>query len=492
MGIIQRQSIKNFFTSYVGVIIGFVNIIIIQPRFLSPEELGLTRVLYSFALLLSTFVPMGMANIAIKFFPEFRNKENRHNGFFGFMLLGTVVGFVFTATLLFIFKNNITGEYVEKSKLFADFFYWVFPLIFILTLITQLNIYCYSLYKSTVPAFLNDVMARIGVIVVISLYFLKWFTLKTFIILFVSVYGLQVIALLIYIFYEERPGFKINRAAFTPPKLKTMFTYAAVVWMASVASTGLKELGTILLGTQIELNMVAVYAIAAFIPTIIEVPLNAFDKIATYKIVNALSEKNLTQVDDIFKKSARFMLLSAGLLFLGINCNAQSIVQFLPPTYRDTVQIILIVSCGSLFNMATGLNSQILFYSDKYSYGAASMIFSVIVNYALLMLLIPTLGILGAALATTVSGVAMNLINSFIVWKKFGIHSLEIRMLWTFILIGVIYFIDYFIPHTYNTITDILIHGSFVTILYIAVLWKLGYLTELIDFAKSSFVKKSN
>jgi hypothetical protein len=59
MGVIKRQGIKNTIATYIGFVIGFVNLIIIQPNFLSKEELGLTRVLYSFALLVAMFVPMG-------------------------------------------------------------------------------------------------------------------------------------------------------------------------------------------------------------------------------------------------------------------------------------------------------------------------------------------------------------------------------------------------------------------------------------------------
>ena len=185
MGIIQRQSIKNFFTGYVGVLIGFVNIIVIQPRFLSPEELGLTRVLYSFALFLSTFVPMGISNIAIRFFPEFKNPEKRHHGFFGFMLSGSIIGFAITAVVLFLFREVIIAQYAAKSQLFADFFYWVFPFTFLLSFATQLNLYCYSIFKSTVPGFINDVIVRLGIIAVVSLYYLKLFSLPVFILLFV-------------------------------------------------------------------------------------------------------------------------------------------------------------------------------------------------------------------------------------------------------------------------------------------------------------------
>lgn len=489
MGVIQRQSIKNFFTSYVGILIGFVNILIIQPRFLAPEELGLTRVLYSFSLLLCTFVPLGTANISIKFFPKFRNPAKRHHGFFGFIIWSTFIGFILTACMLLVFKNFFIGQYLEKSKLFADFFYFVFPLTFILALITQLNTYCYSLYKSTVPSFINDIVMRVGIIALISLYYLKLFSLSTFIILFVSVYGTQIILLLIYIFYEDKPGFIIDFSFFKTIGWKPLISFGLILWLSSISSTGLKELATIILGTKVSLDNVAVYVVAAFIPTLIEAPLNALDKIATFNITTALSNNNLKIVDEIYKKSARYMLLIGGLLFLLVNGNIQSLLQFLPEKYRGGENIVFILSFGTLFNMATGLNSQILVYSEKYFYGALMMIIAVIINFILQLLLIPHYGVIGAASATACSGIIMNSANSIIVFKHYRLQPIDTNTFKVAALILVIGTVDYFIPHFLNAYSDIILHSGIIAALYVTGSYLLNFVPELVEYITGTIKK---
>lgn len=484
MGVIQRQSIKNFFTSYVGVLIGFVNVLIIQPRFLTAEELGLTRILYSFALLVSTFIPMGVGNIAIKFFPQFRAPERKHHGFFGFLLAGTLIGFVISATFIFLFRNFFIGQYLEKSKLFTDFFYWIFPLSLFIAFITQLNIYCYSLYKSTVPSFLNDIISRLGVIVLISLYFLNFFSLHTFISLFVLIYGFQALLLFVYIFYEERPGFKIDFQQFKNVGWRPILNYGIIIWVASIASMGLKELATIFLGTRVTLDNVAVYVVASFIPTLIEVPLNALDKIATYNITTALAQNNMKIVDEIYKKSARYMLLIGGLLFLLINANIHSLLNFLPEKYRGGDFIILILSCGTLFNMATGLNSQILVYSSKYYYGAVMLIAAVIVNFSLQLVLIPHFGIAGAAIATAFAGIFMNFCNSIIVWKHYRLNPVERRSFTALGFIILVAVADYFIPHMLNLYLDIILHSTFITTVFLIWIINKNLIPELNLFLK--------
>ncbi|MEO5572092.1 MAG: polysaccharide biosynthesis C-terminal domain-containing protein [Bacteroidia bacterium] len=489
MGVIQRQSIKNFFTSYIGILIGFVNILIIQPRFLSAEELGLTRVLYSFALLLSTFVPLGIANITVKFFPNFRNSETRHHGFFGFSLLGTFAGFIITALLIFGFKNLIIPQYIEKSKLFADFFYWVFPFTFLLSFATQLNLYCYSIFKSTVPGFINDVIVRLGIIIVVSLYYLKLFSLPVFISLFVLVYGLQIILLLFYIYYEEKPGFKIDWGHFKKVGVAKMFSFAAIVWLASLGSVGLKELATVILGTKVILDNVAIYVVAAFIPTLIEAPLGALDKIATFKISSAFAHDNLREINEIYKKSAKYMLLLGGLLFLGINGNINSLLQFLPEKYRGGADIVFIISCGTLFNMGTGLNSQVLFYSRKYYYAAMMMVIAVLINFTLQLSLIPPYGLRGAAFATAFSGVILNLVNSFIVWKHYKLSPVEKNTFKVILLIMIVGAIDYFIPHFSNALGDIFLHSIIIGGLYISGSYLQNFVPELTEYV-SRMIKK--
>jgi len=466
MGVIQRQSIRNFFTSYAGVAIGFVNVLVVQPRFLSPEELGLTRVLYSFSLLLSTVVPMGLSNVAIRYFPYFRHPGKKHHGFFGFLVYGTLVGFVLTAVAVFLLREYFVGRYAEHSQLFADYFTWIFPLTFFLAFITQINIYCFSLYKSTVPSFLNDVVIRLGVILLVSLYYLEWFPLPVFIMLFVGLYGLQVLLLVVYVFYEETPGFIPDKAFFREMSWAPVIRFGALLGMASFASTGLKELATVVLGTHIALDNVAVYVVAAFIPTLIEVPLNAVDKIATFNITTALAQKNMDTVAVIYRKSARYLLLIGGALFLLINANIDSLLLFLPEPYRQGAGVVFILSFATLFNMATGLNSQILVYSHKYYYGSAMIVLAVIVNFTLQVLLIPRYGIEGAALATAASGMLMNAVNTTIVWVHFRMHPVD-DVTWKAIaLMAMVYVADRWIPQAGDKYVDIIVHGTAVLALF--------------------------
>ena len=80
MGVIARQSIKGAVANYLGVAIGFVTTFFVVTRFLTTEEVGLTRVMVDAAMLFSSLAALGGNSSLIKFFPWFKNKNNVDDG----------------------------------------------------------------------------------------------------------------------------------------------------------------------------------------------------------------------------------------------------------------------------------------------------------------------------------------------------------------------------------------------------------------------------
>ena len=72
MGIIARQSIKGAVANYVGVAIGFFVSFFVLTRYLTQEEIGLTRVMVDAALLFSSLAQLGTNASLVRFFPWFK------------------------------------------------------------------------------------------------------------------------------------------------------------------------------------------------------------------------------------------------------------------------------------------------------------------------------------------------------------------------------------------------------------------------------------
>lgn len=478
MGIIQRQGIQNTIITYIGIFIGFLNLIVIQPFFLTPEEIGLTRVLFSFSSLLSVLFPLGVGHITIRYFPHFRDKEKGHHGFFGLVLFIPLAGYVAMGLALFFLRGFFISQYQQESPLFSEYFDFVFPLSFALGIITVLNVYAYALFKTSVPSLLNDVLTRLFSIIVIALYFLKWISFEQFIILFVAVYFFQLVILLLYIYKIDMPSLKINFSMLKQHNPTEILQYGLLLSVASIASLGLKYLDSIMIAKYLPLAQVGIYTIAVFIPTVIEAPLNALDKISTTKIASALASKNLLEVEEIYYRSSRYMLLLGGLLFLMINVNISYLLEFLPKEYSEGKMVVLIVSISALLSMACGANTAMIYNSEYYKYGVFLLVFLALSAFIFNMIFIPIYGIEGAAFATALSAVFYALLRIIFIAFKYKLQPLDLKSVKTFILVGACFLLNFFLPEVQNIYLNISIHSAIVISVYVVAVYLLKIVPE--------------
>ncbi len=488
MGIIKRQGIKNAISTYMGILLGFINLIVIQPFFLTPEEIGLTRLLFSVSFLISLFLPLGVTNLTVKYFPLFRNDENGHNGFFGFMLLFPVLGFVVVSSLLLVFKDFIIAQYIKESPLFTEYFYFLFPFTFILGLITVFNNYAYSLFKTTVPTFLNDVVTRLLSIVLFSVYFLKLLSLYQMVICFVLIYGVQLFFLLTYIFKVDKPKLKFDLAFIKKRNLNEMIFYSSLLSFASIASLGIKYMDAVFIGKYLPLGFVGIYSIAAFIPNVIEAPLSALERITSTKISHALAMNNLDEIKDIYYKSVKYVLLIGCLLFIGINTNIKDLLSFLPAEYYQGYKVIYIISLSALLNLAAGGSASIIFNSDKYKLGVVLLIGLAVSAMVFNIIFIPMFGMEGAAFATLLSLSLYSLLRIFIVWYYYKLNPFTKDVFKISILTVFVFLLVYFVPVPSSPLLSIIIRSLLATLTYAIAVHKVGLIKEL--YSSIPFLKK--
>ncbi|MDO8998950.1 MAG: polysaccharide biosynthesis C-terminal domain-containing protein [Bacteroidota bacterium] len=492
MGVIKRQGIKNTVITYIGIIIGAVNIIFVQPKLLSEEELGLTRLLYDFAYLIGLAVPLGLPNIIVKYFPFFKDKENKHNGFAGFVLLIFLIGFIISAAALLIFKPTITSLYIDDAALFVNYFSFIIPFTFIVSAITITTAYCQALFKSTIPSFLNDICLRLGVILITILYFNKIITLDYYVYCFIGLYAIELLAILIYILIVDKLSFIPNKNLFKKYSAKQMLRFGLLLCLASFASIALRKIDVIILGTT-DLKLVAVYTTAIFIASFIEVPLGALERISHTKIADSFAKNNFTEIEKIYKDSVKYLLLIGGLLFIGINACTKYIYEIgqLPNSYLDCINVVYIVSLGALINISTGINSAIMFYSKHYVLGTTLLVLTLVITILLNIFLIPIYGIYGAAIASVAASLIYNMVKFVFIYRKFKFQPYTIKSFVIFVIIVICSFVGFIFPElSNNSFVNLFIKGSVVTTIYIAAIYQLKLAPEIFTGIKNRLIKK--
>ena len=478
LGIVQRQGIKNTIIIYVGIIIGFISLLIIQPAYLSKSEIGLTRLLLAFSSLFSSVFSISISNITIRFFPQFKNYEKKHHGYFGFMLLFPLIGSLIGCSLLFLFKDFITTYYSKDSKIFVDYFYYTFLFSFFVTMVITLNGYCAGILKTTVPSFLNDVVNRIVFIGLILAYAFGVLSFHQFVVGFIFSYGLIGFILLFFIYKYDNPGLKIDWGHIRHIGLASILKYGFVLTITAITSVGLKFLDMIMIGHYKSEADVGVYSIAAFIAMVIETPLNSLERIAHTKISHAFAANNLIEIKEIYFKSSRYLLLFGGLLTVLVITNIQDVLMLLPNDFSAGINVSILLSISAFINMVTGVNYPIIFNSNKYYWGSVFVFVLLTTAIALNISLIPKYGILGAAIATGVSSVVYNLLKYLFIWYHFKMQPFDKKTLQVILIIVASLCINYLIPNLNNRYINIAFHGTTILFFYLLSVYILKVVPE--------------
>jgi len=490
MGIIQRQGIQSTIITYAGIFIGFLSLLWVQPNFLKAEEVGLTRVLFSFSFLVSTVLPMSAGNVIARYFPRFRDAAAKHHGFLGFILLFPLIGILICFPLLYLLKPLIVAQYVEESPLFASYFSFIFPLSLILTLLAIVNNYLYSIFRPLLPALGQEVIIRLLFIFLIFWYASGQLSLENFIYAFVGTYLMQLLLVVYQLLKIGNISLKPDRSLLTAQFIKEIRKYAGMVFLAGIASMSIKLMDVIILGQFVPLALVGVYGIAAFIPIFIEAPINALDKVANAQIAHSWEKNDIQNIQDIYYKSARYLFLLGGLLFLLITLNAPYVLKWLPNEYYQGLPVISILSLSALFNLMTGSNSSIIFTSEKFTAGSIALVSVAIIDLILLYTFIPIWGIEGAAWATCSVSLLYNTFKWLYIKVKFKLQPFDLRTIYISAAILATYGITSFLPLWGNVWIDCALHTILASTLYLILIWYSRAAEDLIPVIQQFRKKK--
>lgn len=469
MGIIQKQGIANTFISYIGILIGFVNVLILQPYMLNADEIGLTRILFSIATLFATIFPLGLNGVIVKFLPEYRN-ENGNSGFLGYIIFLSFLFFVGFSGIFYFYKESFFSLYYNNSKLFWEFSNFVLPISMFIGFSNILGIYLFATFRSTIPTTVNDIFVRIFSVVITSLYFLKLYTIQTYILLFSIGFLLQTLLLLSYILKNDGiSALHFNISISNINNFKRFMFFAFSMSLMTICNMAIKNIDVLMIGKYLSLEDVAVYSIAILICSFIELPASALGKIADGKISDYFLVNDWDNLKKIYYQSTKILFFLGCFLFLMINVNIVQLLHFLPAKYHHGAIVVNIVSLSALSNMSTGINSSMLLYTNKNKQITLLLIGLVIMMILMNLFLIPHYGLEGAALSVAITFILFNAIKSILIYYYFQLNPFGPFFILICLITVVMYFAVNFIQCPIGLI-DILVKSVIVCITFILIL----------------------
>ena len=158
---ILKQSFWSTLVIYFGVLLGFINSIILVPKFLSTEEIGLFRQIISASTILIPLTTFGVSSSYVKFYPLFKKDSNQKNQFFSLNLILIFGAYILVCSMIYIFFEEIKSIFSQKSELFIEYFYVVYYILFLMSISALFESYLRARYNTILSNVLNGVSNRI-------------------------------------------------------------------------------------------------------------------------------------------------------------------------------------------------------------------------------------------------------------------------------------------------------------------------------------------
>lgn len=422
MGIIIRQSIKATVFNYLGAFIGFLTTFFILTKFLEPEVIGLTKVIYEVAALVAGFAQLGTSASAMRFFPYFKDVEKNHNGFFFYLMLMPAIGSVVFVVLFWLLKSYVIDFFIAKSALLLDYYNWIIPLIVFLTFWGVLETYANILLRIVVPKFIREVGIRVMLLAVYVLYILHWIDLTGLVTGFIMVYAIAMVATFFYVSRITSLSLKHNFAFIDKVLFKKIVKYTLFLIVGALSGNLIAQLDLFMVSSEMGLDYAGVFTVASYMAFVIEIPGRSITSISSPIAAVALKEGDIALANQLYKKVSLHQLMAGSILFLLVWINIDNIFSILPngEIYKAGKWVVFFIAMARLVGMTLGFGSTLISFSRYYYWGLYFTFFLTVLTVVSNYLFIPVWGITGAAMATFLTCVVSYFFQQWIVLKKIG------------------------------------------------------------------------
>ena len=477
MSKIQSQGLWNTIFSYLGAAFGVLNLIFLYPFYLGTDEIGLIRILTSVSILYSQVASLGFNSVVIRFQPHYSRTDS---GFPFAVMSITLIGFVITTLLVLALKPTIASIYLENSALFVTYYNWLIPLALFVTFFTVAESFLRVLYKTVYSLFLREVVLRVLTTLGIFGIMTGVIGFESFLVWYLAIHALVLLAVLGPLFSPGSLSFKPDFSFFRVRRLKRILQYGLVSLLTGATTYFIQMIDSLMIGAWLDLDQVGIYTIAFFMGSVIAMPARGISRIAVPMIAAAWKKNQVAKIGRIYANTSLLHFSLGVFILAGILINLPEIFRFLPDAFAAGTIVVFWIGLGHLIDITGGLNGYILNTSTRYDRDLYFNIIFIALSIVTNILLIPAYGLSGAAIASALSYLGINLIRTIYIWKVYRMHPFHFSYLPVMGITAFAAGISYLLPLGFSgDLLTIVIRSAVFLIIFAVTIWFSGVLHQL-------------
>ncbi len=484
MGIVFKQSLNNTIITYLGFGIGAINTLFLYTRFLSDEYYGLVSVILSVAAVLMPLLAFGVPNTLVKYYSEFNDTKTK-DGFLTLMLILPLFLILPLALVSYLAYDAIGNFLGKENEIVKGYVWYIFIIGMAMAYFEVFFAWAKVHMKSVFGNFMKEVFVRVCIGFLLVLLHYALIKVDTFLIALVVLYVLRMLIMKIYAYKLRMPKISFK----FPENTKVILSYSALIILGGSAAVVLLEVDKVMINQFIQIENVAYYSVAVFIATVISVPSRAMHQITYPLTATLLSNKKYTELKDLYQRSSVTLFIISGLIYLLIILNLEQLYLLLPSKYGGGFRVVFLIGLAKVYDAMLGNNNAILYNSDYYKTLLMMGVFLAISSILFNLVLIPSYGLIGAAIASFLAISTYNTIKVIFVKKRFGILPFTSNFLSIIIILLLIGISFYFINFPFHPIVNIAIKSVLIVVVYFSLIYKFK-LSDDVNNIMNKLIKK--
>lgn len=445
---------------YAAALVGAINTFFVYTYCFTPAEFGQFRYIQEIGMLAAGFFSLGAYNLVVRFFPEFKSTDNKHNGFLGMLGLMAMGGILAYFLLYFFINPWLPETYKENYQVIS-------ALIVAFMGMELMYLYSSNFGKVTIPYLFKNLVIKAGLAVVALAYTFAKVPFKFALIGVVVLYFVVFLSITFYVYRQGHLRVNLSNYFLEKERFGRIKVYALYGILGSLGSGIAGKIDAFMIADILNYSRTGVYVLAYNITMVMVMASGPLSAVSSPIIASSMVSNDLTNVARIYKKAGLNLFLVAAFLFTLVWASVDSIFKIIPngAAYSDGKYVILILAMAQMVEMATSVNYYIIAFSKYFRFNLIAMLILAVLNVLANLTWIPMFNIEGAALATFSSLTLFNIAKTIFIYKKLHMHPFQINMLYIVLtMIGSIWISSYI---TFvNPLLSLVLRSVFVTTVF--------------------------
>jgi O-antigen/teichoic acid export membrane protein len=308
----------------------------------------------------------------------------------------------------------------------------------------------------------------------------------------IIVYGLSCVILAVL----ARSGFKtLFKAESQPYNIKAFYAFSAPLFLMTALHMLMSHVDILLTGYFLTTEKVGVYAIASRMAMLSLLGLQAVNIIFAPHVSEMFNENKIRDINLMFKLFTRWTFLFSLGLFAFFALFRHQLLSYFGPEFASGQIALVLLAFGHMINALGGPNGTILIMTGNQKWMLYNSVFMLVCNVVFNIVFIPKWGINGAAFATCLSIIIVNILKTIQLYLILKIHPYDRYYIPSIIVVSAAAVMSWVVHHLlhFRHLAAAVIGGFVFLASFILLYWLFGRNSEdrlLLAFVRGSLKER--